>query len=298
MTPPKFAHNDIIPPQFWAHAHWSALAYVSSVIQDCGSFQIGSDPCMHSNRRNTRVMREECPLPKRSRHTTFRSLLSTGISGTQLNDGQVVAGHDDWDCLGDMANIGLFTSHPEDLQPGVCLNLSEKGSLWAHALVAHKFAGGTNSNFSSESCPAMPESLPKEREYFDWMNTTFDISKIREDVGTGRLKPEKEQFDAEFIKGYAEQALGMRLAKRDTPHGGTIFMAARSEHALSLPDEVLQEPVVCVFYKKGKGVLNLKGSLDYLLCDGNHRMARAYFDGKTSIDVLILSPAQSRKYRK
>jgi len=56
-------------------------------------------------------------------------------------------GHDDWMCLQDMAEAGLFTCDVFGVQPGTVLKLSPKGQRIVAELRAHKAEGGSLDQF-------------------------------------------------------------------------------------------------------------------------------------------------------
>jgi len=158
----QYTPDDFIPMAVWGKDHWSTLGYIESVIVDANGsgFQVGNDPRMRANRRNFRVMMEECKKPLRpsgNPSTIGYQPLPMDKYGTRLNTGQEVFRHCDWCCVQDMANEGLFASKPdlvaikaEDVQPGVFLHLTEKGQQIAAALRKHKAAGGQFAFFKWE----------------------------------------------------------------------------------------------------------------------------------------------------
>ncbi len=145
--------DQIFPEAMFGKDHWSTLAYAETVMVDMNGFQIGLDAHMRSNRRNYRVMLSECPKPKRVRQTGSLAVASTAAEhGTRLRDGMVIAGHDDWSCVQDLAAAGYFrigdkVITDEDVQPCATLHLSEKGRRILNELREHKSNGGTFSDF-------------------------------------------------------------------------------------------------------------------------------------------------------
>ncbi len=145
------AHEAMIPMAKWSKDHWSTLAYIETVMVECACFQVGLDPRMRSNRHNFRILHEDCQWPLRRGGTSGRATASMAIvmrpeHATALNDGERVAGHDDWGCVLDLAAEGLFTTPPEKIDPCVMLHFAPRGLALASALRAHKAAGG---NFRS-----------------------------------------------------------------------------------------------------------------------------------------------------
>ncbi|VTU42999.1 MULTISPECIES: hypothetical protein [unclassified Variovorax] len=294
-----YSKDDIIPSSAWGKDHWSTLSYVEAVATDCAGFQVGADARMRSTRRNLRVMQSECPRPKRAGARSWPHAVDSH-HGTRLRDGSEVDGHDDWACLQDLAAEGLFTSNEQDIEPGEVLHLSKKGKAWASALRSHKQAGGAFSTFTADGLPQMElEGKAPPKEVFVWMNKRIDVSAILADIASKKLRPKEVTMDAEFVATYARTFLGIDKAKRDVDQIGSLFIAVSSKHALELPQEVLDQPAILIYVGKGKGVLKTEGdTADYLLCDGNHRYIRAYMDDLGDRKAYVLSPAQSRAYRK
>lgn len=161
MTASSPDSNGYIPAAQWGKDHWSTLAYVESVMVECGGFQIGQDPRMKSNRRHSRVMAEQCRHPKRpGKATSAPAIVMNPEHATRLKDGAPVANHDDWCCLQDFAAEGLFTVWPHGVEPTNILALSVKGQAWAAALRQHKQTGGSFSGFNAPT-QAEPEDVSK-----------------------------------------------------------------------------------------------------------------------------------------
>ena len=139
--------------------HWSTLAYAETVMVECSGFQIGADARMRTKRRNFRVLHEECPRPQRPGRPASMGVVMPRYNGSILADGSSVEGHDDWDCIQDLAEAGYFTTGKppsarswrrataDDVQPKAWLRLSGKGREVTAALRAHKSGGGKFSDF-------------------------------------------------------------------------------------------------------------------------------------------------------
>lgn len=140
--------NDFIPVSRWGKDHWTTLAYVDTVMVDCAGFQIGKDSRMKSNRRNFRIMHEQCPEPKRSGNAfPSQAMAMQPQHATRLRDGTVVESHDDWCVLQDMAEVGLFNVTADELDPGVTIHLSDLGREVVAAMRQHKSSGGQYATF-------------------------------------------------------------------------------------------------------------------------------------------------------
>lgn len=157
--PQTFALDDYIPMSHWGQDHWGTFAYVDTVMVECGSFQVGRDPRMKASRRNFRVMTQECPNPKRAHRTASGLAMPMDLAhSTKLNDGQLVAGHDDYACLQDMAAEGLFLQAPNEVEPGVKLQFSPRGVDAINALRDFKRNGGQTADFRSVTTQAVAET--------------------------------------------------------------------------------------------------------------------------------------------
>lgn len=139
--------DDNIPMNLWGKDHWTTLAYIETVMVDCGGFQIGRDARMKSNRRHFRVMAEQCPKPKRVGANPGLAIVMQNEHSTKLNDGSTIYGHDDWCCIQDMAEAGLLTLHQHEIEPGVVIHFSELGREVANKLREHKASGGNFAAF-------------------------------------------------------------------------------------------------------------------------------------------------------
>lgn len=137
--------DNIVPITQFGRDHWSTLIYLETVMVECGGFQIGFDARMRQGRRNFRVMREECPRPKRSSHT-MEAVVMQPEHSTVLADGSIIEGHDDWHCVQDMIENGLLSG---ECEPGETLHLTNLGKSFVEQLRDHKRNGGTYASFRS-----------------------------------------------------------------------------------------------------------------------------------------------------
>lgn len=143
-----FAVNEPIPMSYWSKDHWSTFAYIESVMVECAGFQVGTDARMKTGRRHWQVLAEGCAHPKRpSGPSNSLSLVMRDEQSTKLKNGERVIGHDDWSCVRDMAAAGLFAQSPTDIEPGIVLTLSAKGTEIANALREFKRNNGQFAQF-------------------------------------------------------------------------------------------------------------------------------------------------------
>jgi hypothetical protein len=142
-------YEDNVPMNLWGKDHWTTLAYIETVMVDTGGFQIGRDSRMRANRRNFRVMAEQCPDPKRVSQGQGRLavVMDRDAHATRLNDGTTISNHDDWCCVQDMAEVGLFTLRQDQIEPGEILHLSSLGREVITKLREHKAVGGKFADF-------------------------------------------------------------------------------------------------------------------------------------------------------
>lgn len=134
---------------------------------------------------------------------------------------------------------------------------------------------------------------------FVWFTSEWDIAKMQADIDAGRLKPTKTTFDRAFIEGYAEQVLALRKTRPLDNQGMSLIMGVNAKEAVALPAEALNDPVILLELPSGKGILTLvdDGTPDHILIDGQHRMAKAYFEDVPEIGAVILTRAQGRRYK-
>lgn len=142
--------------------HWSTLAYAETVMVECKGFQVGFDPRMRQCRHHYRVMREQCRSPKRPTSAPDHRCMWKPEYATVLNDGSMVEGHDDWHCIQDMINAGLFSLDGKamevgDCEPGVVLHLSDLGRDYVNQLREHKARGGSFGTFKAPEPTGTPE---------------------------------------------------------------------------------------------------------------------------------------------
>lgn len=146
--------QSLIPISEWGHDHWSTLAYLETLCVDRGG-EVNNDRMRTNPRRHRKLLGE----------TFVRLGVQSKMCPTILGGGREVAGHDDWDCLEDLAAAGLVEWEQEDARPWesfgggrVTVRLTENGFAWAAALRAHKAGGGTFSTFTHPPVDSNPIS--------------------------------------------------------------------------------------------------------------------------------------------
>lgn len=138
---------------------------------------------------------------------------------------------------------------------------------------------------------------------FTWANDEWDIAKLIADLDAGRLRLQKDSLDRAFIETYARQVLALDKSRPAPSQGGprtiSLLMSLDLDEALKLPAEALQEPVIMLETRKGRGLLRLndRDTPDHVLADGQHRVAKAYYQDVPKLNMYVLSARQSNKYR-
>lgn len=131
--------------------HWSLLAYVETLCVDATD-QIG-----RIQRNRMRCNPDTHPLLSAGiKWDTKYSSRLQGASGFNLSNefdkavevGVVIPGHDDWDCLDDLAKNGMV----DILSLANCsIKMTGKGMKYSGKLREHKVSGGMYGNFKVEA---------------------------------------------------------------------------------------------------------------------------------------------------
>lgn len=150
LTDKPLIIDEYIAPDRWGKDHWSTLAYIETRIVDYGSYTIGIDTRMRATRRTFRLMYEARAFMNSAAERVAESGTGrtvSGINGSVLNDGAVVAHHDDYSCLEDFAAAGLLSVTSEQFAFGANFTLSELGWAVSHQLRRWKARGGNFASF-------------------------------------------------------------------------------------------------------------------------------------------------------
>ena len=135
-------------------------------------------------------------------------------------------------------------------------------------------------------------------EEFIWMNMRFAVGELVADITAGKIRPKESRFPQEFIATYAKTILGVKEGIVSGPAHGLV-VSVQYERMLAMPEFAFSQPVIMAYVGRGKGILDIDGTgTHYVLIDGNHRMGKAYLDAREGVDVVILSAAQVRKYKR
>lgn len=142
-----YAEDDHVSVEHFGRDHWSTLLYVECVATDCQGFQVGLDPRMRSNRRTFRML-QSFRKPKRAglSHPDHAIAMSPE-HGSRLCDGSVLARHDDWCCIQDLAHAGMLSPPPGEIELRVVIHLTDLGREVCSAIRKHKEEGGGFATF-------------------------------------------------------------------------------------------------------------------------------------------------------
>ena len=115
----------------WGKDHWSTFAYAETLAVDNKGIIIPEASKMRTNHET---------------HPFIDSPIDGSIYPTKLRNGNILRGHDDWDCLDDAVKNGLLI----DIGSGVnrVFKLTNRGRIVANLLRDHKSKGGTFGDFS------------------------------------------------------------------------------------------------------------------------------------------------------
>lgn len=111
--------------------HWSTFAYAETLAVESNGI-ISPHPIRMRTNHNT--------------HKFYGSPIDGHKYPTILRNGELLEGHDDWDCLDDAVKIGLL----EDIGTGLNrqFKLTKEGRIVANLLREYKTGGGKFANFS------------------------------------------------------------------------------------------------------------------------------------------------------
>jgi hypothetical protein len=147
----------------------------------------------------------------------------------------------------------------------------------------------------TETKPTTP--FRHEHQVFTWLSNKWDIAQLILDLDAKSLRAKKDTLDREFIEAYSKAVLGLDRIRPPETQGHSLLMHVNVTAALALPAEALTEPVILLGTTKNRGTLQLgSDGINHLLADGNHRIAKAFFEDVQSLGVYILSAGQARKY--
>jgi len=114
----------------WGKDHWSVLAYVESACVDRGGML---------EKRCLRCNEKKHPLLKNSLNPKWENSCCT-----RMKEG-VIEGHDDWDCLEDLEEMGFIEII--SIIKGF-VKITEQGKSMVMEIRSHKADGGNYANFT------------------------------------------------------------------------------------------------------------------------------------------------------
>jgi hypothetical protein len=135
-----------VPMNLWGRDHWSTLAYIETKLVNHGETVVEFDPRMRQKRRHFRLLLQALP-GHRKPGAIVQGQAMEAQHGSRLSDGSYLPWHDDWDCVTDMIEEGLFENDGGDGELiGYPLKLTELGYAATAAIRKHKAEGGNFSN--------------------------------------------------------------------------------------------------------------------------------------------------------
>lgn len=137
----------------------------------------------------------------------------------------------------------------------------------------------------------MAASRPLER--FTFLRYGFDVSGCEDGIEAGRVPFTELTWDREFIRAYAEKLLGLSVDRTEGVSG--VIVTVKVPYARSLGPTAAAEPVLLVEHRPKVGLLHIQGK-SYFLVNGNHRMAKAYFEGAESIRVRMVARKAAARF--
>ena len=138
-----------------------------------------------------------------------------------------------------------------------------------------------------------------DQQVYHFMFDSWDVSAMLEDIKSGKLRPKLIDIQPDFVAAFAEQVQCLRRDIASSEQRVGVFSSVNAQYAMNLKGSRLDEPLIFVHTRTGKGMLALdETGSNYLLADGQHRLARAYLDSRaTPLQAYQLSKQQSSKYK-
>lgn len=141
--------------------------------------------------------------------------------------------------------------------------------------------------------------IDDECEVFKFARFRYDISRLLGDLAAGSLASTQLDLSPEFVSAYAERFLALRREDGAAQARCSFFVSVDAARAIGMPEEVLDNPVI-ILELDGAGLFSLSGDAQNpcnVVGDGNHRIARAYFDDRSApIRAHWLDAASTAKY--
>lgn len=142
--------------------------------------------------------------------------------------------------------------------------------------------------------PVLEEPVTEE---FTWFHNSWDITRLLKAVDAKTLRPSLVELDRDFIESFAEQVMGLVKDAPADAKNYSIMVALDLPRARAMPLETLKKPLV-LLHAGRNGILRMPGSdkPEYILGDGNHRLALAYYNDVQTLPAYQLSKTQSSKF--
>lgn len=105
-----------VPMERWGKDHWTTLLYLETVCVDHGGKVEAVR--MRTSKHNWRLagrIHGEINIMKKDEYPT--RLIPTQAERAKYDRVDLIGGHDDWECMNDMADLGFLTFEVEDALP-------------------------------------------------------------------------------------------------------------------------------------------------------------------------------------
>lgn len=130
-------------------------------------------------------------------------------------------------------------------------------------------------------------------ERFTFMRWSFDVAACESAIAAGNVVFEEMVWGRELIEGYSERVLN--LAPDDTEGIRGLFTVVDVAYAHSLGPTADAAPALMVEQLPPVGHLQIAGK-SYFVVNGNHRIAKAYFEGADGIRLRKVSLENAAPY--
>jgi hypothetical protein len=121
----------MVPIENWGKDHWSTFAYAETLAVEHEGIIIHEPMRMRTNHKT---------------HPFLWNPMDGSIYPTILRNGNILRGHDDWDCIDDAVKNGLLIDVGSSLNRA--FRLTKRGREIANLLREHESNGGKFKDFS------------------------------------------------------------------------------------------------------------------------------------------------------
>lgn len=161
-----------------------------------------------------------------------------------------------------------------------------------------------SSSLNGPENPGTDKSHRNPHETFTWLAQTWDIAKLWRQIDSEKITSKAGHFeevtlDRAFIESYAKQVLALKAGDAPGKQTMSLFMRMDGDRARGLPADALYEPVIFLHMgKKGGPMIQMGEDKEpkHMLGDGNHRLAKAFYEGVQSLQAFVMTEATSRQF--